>query len=357
MSALNIRNVRKVFGAVTVLDDIDLEAESGEFIILVGASGCGKSTLLNMIAGLDMPTSGTIHIAGRDVTRLPSKDRDIAMVFQSYALYPTMSVAGNIAFGLEMRKVPKAERDAAVARVARMLQIEPLLTRKPAQLSGGQRQRVAMGRALARNPKLFLFDEPLSNLDAKLRVEMRAEIKLLHQRTKTTTVYVTHDQVEAMTLGDRIAVMRAGHVEQFGTPQQIYEAPATRFVAEFIGSPSMNFLPVEHRDGALLCAHIALSTTEAQRAALQTGGSGASTRLLYGVRPEALSLSSHGVPGSVKMVEPTGPDTYMLIDTELGTLTARLPGTRMHRAGEHVLVSWPSSHVHLFDAATERRFA
>jgi multiple sugar transport system ATP-binding protein len=301
MSALNIRNVRKVFGAVTVLDDIDLEAESGEFIILVGASGCGKSTLLNMIAGLDMPTSGTIHIAGRDVTRLPSKDRDIAMVFQSYALYPTMSVAGNIAFGLEMRKVPKAERDAAVARVARMLQIEHLL--------------------------------------------------------KTTTVYVTHDQVEAMTLGDRIAVMRAGHVEQFGTPQQIYEAPATRFVAEFIGSPSMNFLPVEHRDGALLCAHIVLSTTEAQRAALQTGGSGASTRLLYGVRPEALSLSSHGVPGSVKMVEPTGPDTYMLIDTELGTLTARLPGTRMHRAGEHVLVSWPSSQVHLFDAATERRVA
>jgi multiple sugar transport system ATP-binding protein len=355
MSALSIRNLRKVFGKVTVLDDIDLDAESGQFIILVGASGCGKSTLLNMIAGLDTPTAGTISIAGRDVTSLPSKDRDIAMVFQSYALYPTMSVAGNIAFGLEMRKVPRAERDAAIARVAKMLQIEHLLTRKPAQLSGGQRQRVAMGRALARNPKLFLFDEPLSNLDAKLRVEMRAEIKLLHQRTRTTTVYVTHDQVEAMTLGDRIAVMRGGHIEQFGSPQQIYETPATRFVAEFIGSPSMNFLPVERRGGALFCAHVALAVGESQRSALQSGGPAAPSKLLYGVRPEALSLSSHGVPGSVKMVEPTGPDTYMLIDTELGTLTARLAGTPPQRAGDHVLVSWPSSQVHLFDAVTERR--
>ena len=354
MSALSIRNVRKVFGAVTVLDNIDLEAESGEFIILVGASGCGKSTLLNMIAGLDVPTSGTIHIADRDVTHLPSKDRDIAMVFQSYALYPTMSVAQNISFGLEMRKVPKPERDKAIARVAKMLQIEHLLDRKPAQLSGGQRQRVAMGRALARDPKLFLFDEPLSNLDAKLRVEMRAEIKLLHQRTRTSTVYVTHDQVEAMTLGDRIAVMRGGHIEQFDTPEAIYGRPATKFVAEFIGSPAMNFLPVERRDGALFCAHIALATTDAQRAALQAGSS---DKLLYGVRPEALSLSAHGVPGSVKMVEPTGPDTYMLIDTELGTLTARLPGVPTHRAGEHVLVSWPSTHVHLFDAASERRVA
>jgi multiple sugar transport system ATP-binding protein len=354
MSALSIRNVRKVFGAVTVLDDINLEAESGEFIILVGASGCGKSTLLNMIAGLDVPTSGSIHIADRDVTRLPSKDRDIAMVFQSYALYPTMSVAQNISFGLEMRKVPKPERDKAIARVAKMLQIEHLLDRKPAQLSGGQRQRVAMGRALARDPKLFLFDEPLSNLDAKLRVEMRAEIKLLHQRTRTSTVYVTHDQVEAMTLGDRIAVMRGGHIEQFDTPEAIYGRPATKFVAEFIGSPAMNFLPVQRRDGALFCHHIALATSEEQRDALHAGGP---PELLYGVRPEALSLSAHGVPGSVKMVEPTGPDTYMLIDTELGTLTARLPGVPTHRAGEHVLVSWPSSHVHLFDAASERRVA
>jgi multiple sugar transport system ATP-binding protein len=245
MGALSIRNVRKSFGAVSILKGIDIEIEEGEFLILVGPSGCGKSTLLSMIAGLDVPTTGSIHIGDRDVTHELPKDRDIAMVFQSYALYPNMNVAENIAFALEMRKVPKAERAAAVERVAAMLQIGHLLDRKPGQLSGGQRQRVAMGRALARNPKLFLFDEPLSNLDAKLRVEMRAEIKLLHQRTRTTTVYVTHDQVEAMTLGDRIAVMRDGMVQQFGTPDDIYTRPATRFVAEFIGSPAMNMLAVD----------------------------------------------------------------------------------------------------------------
>ncbi len=352
MSALSIRNVRKVFGKTTVLEDIDLEAESGEFIILVGASGCGKSTLLNMIAGLDVPTSGTIHIAERDVTHLPSKDRDIAMVFQSYALYPTMSVAENIAFGLEMRKVPKPERDKAIARVAKMLQIEHLLGRKPAQLSGGQRQRVAMGRALARDPKLFLFDEPLSNLDAKLRVEMRAEIKLLHQRTQVTTVYVTHDQVEAMTLGDRIAVMRGGRIEQLGSPGDIYGRPATRYVAEFIGSPAMNFIAAERRGDALVCADIALTMTDAQQVALRRSEA---PKLLYGVRPEALSLSAHGLPGSIKMIEPTGPDTYALVDTAVGTLTARVPGSLAHRVGAHVLVSWASTQTHLFDAASERR--
>jgi multiple sugar transport system ATP-binding protein len=266
MSALNIRNVRKVFGAVTVLDDIDLEAESGEFIILVGASGCGKSTLLNMIAGLDMPTSGTIHIAGRDVTRLPSKDRDIAMVFQSYALYPTMSVAGNIAFGLEMRKVPKAERDAAVARVARMLQIEPLLTRKPAQLSGGQRQRVAMGRALARNPKLFLFDEPLSNLDAKLRVEMRAELIALQRKTGLTTIYVTHDQEEANATADRMAVLDQGHIQQVGAPLDLYDRPANRFVAGFLGAANLIDGTIAQESGRTVfrAAVFALALTEPQ---------------------------------------------------------------------------------------------
>jgi multiple sugar transport system ATP-binding protein len=352
MSALSIRNVRKVFGKTTVLEDIDLEAESGQFIILVGASGCGKSTLLNMIAGLDVPTSGTIHIDERDVTQVPSKDRDIAMVFQSYALYPTMTVAQNIAFGLEMRKVPLPERKKAIARVSKMLQIEHLLDRKPAQLSGGQRQRVAMGRALARDPKLFLFDEPLSNLDAKLRVEMRAEIKLLHQRTSTTTVYVTHDQVEAMTLGDRIAVMRAGRIEQFGAPDAIYNRPATRFVADFIGSPAMNFIHTERREGALMCGDVALAVTPTQQAALDAG---AAAKVLYGVRPEALSLAAHGVPGSIKMIEPTGPDTYALVDTALGTLTARVPGTLTQRAGDHVMLNWSATHSHLFDAASERR--
>jgi|APDOM4702015118_1054815.scaffolds.fasta_scaffold53032_2 multiple sugar transport system ATP-binding protein len=352
MSALSIRNVRKVFGKTTVLEDIDLDAESGQFIILVGASGCGKSTLLNMIAGLDVPTSGTIHIADRDVTHVPSKDRDIAMVFQSYALYPTMTVAQNIAFGLEMRKVPLPEREKAIARVSKMLQIEHLLDRKPAQLSGGQRQRVAMGRALARDPKLFLFDEPLSNLDAKLRVEMRAEIKLLHQRTQTTTVYVTHDQVEAMTLGDRIAVMRGGRIEQFGAPDVIYNRPATRFVADFIGSPAMNFIAGERRGDALVSGDVVLTLTDAQQVALRRSDA---SKVLYGVRPESVSFAAHGLPGSIKMIEPTGPETYVLIDTALGTLTSRVPGTLAQRAGDHVLVTWASAHTHLFDTGTERR--
>jgi multiple sugar transport system ATP-binding protein len=354
MSALSIRNVRKVFAKTTVLEDIHIEAESGEFIILVGASGCGKSTLLSLIAGLDTPTAGTIHIDGRDVTHTPSKDRDIAMVFQSYALYPTMSVAQNIAFGLEMRKVPPPARAKAIARVAKMLQIEHLLERKPAQLSGGQRQRVAMGRALARDPKLFLFDEPLSNLDAKLRVEMRAEIKLLHQRTRTTTVYVTHDQVEAMTLGDRIAVMRGGHIEQFDTPDAIYRRPATTFVAEFIGSPAMNFIAAR-RDGAgLVAGDIGLAISDAQAAALKASPA---DKVLYGVRPEALCLSSHGLPGSIKMIEPTGPDTYAVVDTALGALTARVPGALEQRVGEHVLLTWPAAQAHVFDAATCHRIA
>src|SRR5471032_2879837 len=268
MGALTIANVRKTFGNVEILKGIDIEVEAGEFLILVGSSGCGKSTLLNMIAGLDVPTAGTIHIGDRDVTNLAPKDRDIAMVFQSYALYPNMNVAQNIAFGLEMRKVPKDKRDEAVQRVAKMLQIVPLLDRKPGQLSGGQRQRVAMGRALARNPLLFLFDEPLSNLDAKLRVELRAEIKLLHQRTKTTTVYVTHDQIEAITLGDRIAVMKDGRVLQLGTPDDIYARPATRFVAQFIGSPAMNMLEATRSATGVPINGVELPLSEPQRAAL-----------------------------------------------------------------------------------------
>jgi multiple sugar transport system ATP-binding protein len=352
-TALSIRNVRKVFGKATViLDDIHLEVAAGEFVILVGPSGCGKSTLLNMIAGLDTPTDGNITIGGRDVTNVPSKDRDIAMVFQSYALYPNMNVAANIAFALEMRKIPKADRDAAVQRVAKMLQIEHLLERKPAALSGGQRQRVAMGRALARDPKLFLFDEPLSNLDAKLRVEMRAEIKLLHQRTHTTTVYVTHDQVEAMTLGDRIAVMRAGRIEQLGTPQTIYERPATRFVAEFIGSPSMNLFACERHAGGLRANGTELPLSETQRTVL-----GDADALLYGLRPENVALAEAGVPGTVIMVEPTGPETYALIDTALGHLLARAPGRMIQRAGDAVHLVWRPEDAHLFDARSERRLA
>ncbi len=242
MGALAIKNVTKSFGDTHILKGIDIEIDDGQFLILVGPSGCGKSTLMNIIAGLEGPTTGEVHIGGRVVNNISPKDRDIAMVFQSYALYPTMNVRQNIAFGLETRKVPKKEQDEVIQRVAKMLQMDHLLDRKPGQLSGGQRQRVAMGRALARDPILFLFDEPLSNLDAKLRVEMRTEIKQLHQRLKTTMVYVTHDQIEAMTLGDRIAVMKDGIIQQFGSPQEIYERPSNLFVASFIGSPSMNFI-------------------------------------------------------------------------------------------------------------------
>jgi multiple sugar transport system ATP-binding protein len=353
MGALAIRNIHKTYNdKVHILKGIDLEINAGEFLILVGPSGCGKSTLLSMIAGLDHPTRGSIHIGERDVTNLPSKDRDIAMVFQSYALYPNMTVAQNIAFGLEIRKVPKPERKAAVDRVSAMLQIGHLLDRKPGQLSGGQRQRVAMGRALARDPKLFLFDEPLSNLDAKLRVEMRAEIKLLHQRTQTTTVYVTHDQVEAMTLGDRIAVMKDGLVQQFGTPTQIYKHPANRFVAEFIGSPAMNMVDAMHTGNALIANGLELSITEAQRAALQAH---ARVELVYGLRPESISFSAQGLPGTLSMIEPTGPETYATVDTAVGQLTARVPGVLQARSGDAVHLQWPADQSHLFDRASGQR--
>jgi multiple sugar transport system ATP-binding protein len=352
MGALSIRNVRKSYGPVEILKGIDIEVENGEFLILVGPSGCGKSTLLSMIAGLDTPTSGSIHIADRDVTYALPKDRDIAMVFQSYALYPNMNVGQNIAFGLEMRNVPKAQRQEAIQRVSKMLQIEHLLDRKPGQLSGGQRQRVAMGRALARNPKLFLFDEPLSNLDAKLRVEMRAEIKLLHQRTATTTVYVTHDQVEAMTLGDRIAVMRDGLVQQFGTPDDIYSRPATRFVAEFIGSPAMNIIDSERAANGLSAKGVELLLNDAQRGALQSvNGAGIS----YGLRPESLSFAEQGLAGTISMLEPTGPETYAMVETAVGKLTARVAGKVHQHVGDSVHLRWQPEDAHLFDAKSEQR--
>jgi multiple sugar transport system ATP-binding protein len=346
MGALTIANVRKTFGHVEILKGIDIDIDAGEFLILVGPSGCGKSTLLNIIAGLELPTDGSVSIGEREVTYEAPKDRDIAMVFQSYALYPNMNVAQNIAFGLEMRKVPKEKREEAVQRVAKMLQITQLLDRKPGQLSGGQRQRVAMGRALARDPKLFLFDEPLSNLDAKLRVEMRAEIKLLHQRTKTTTVYVTHDQVEAMTLGDRIAVMNGGKVEQFGTPEDIYARPATRFVAEFIGSPAMNMIPAVRAGAGVSANGVDLPITAAQRDALQKNSAG---KLTYGLRPEAAQFSSDGVPGTLRFTEPTGPETYATVETGVGLLTLRVPGYMSAKVGDAVHVKWAAEATHLFD--------
>ncbi len=355
MGALGIRQIHKTYAGNThILKGIDLEIEAGEFLILVGPSGCGKSTLLSIIAGLDAPTSGSVHIGEREVTNLPSKDRDIAMVFQSYALYPNMTVAQNIAFGLELRKVPKAEREATVQRVAQMLQLQALLGRKPGQLSGGQRQRVAMGRALARDPALFLFDEPLSNLDAKLRVEMRAEIKRLHQRTKTTTVYVTHDQVEAMTLGDRIAVMKDGLVQQFGTPEQIYGSPANRFVAEFIGSPAMNFIDAATgASGGVEAGGLVMPCDPSRHPALPAQAAG--TKLLYGLRPENIVFADAGLEGVLELIEPTGPETYAEVATPLGLLTVRVPGTLRDRVGEAVHLQWGAESVHLFDAEGARR--
>ena len=256
MATLELRNVNKTYGKglPDTLKNIELKINDGEFLILVGPSGCGKSTLMNCIAGLETISGGSILVDDTDISGMSPKDRDIAMVFQSYALYPTMNVRDNIAFGLKIRKMSAPAIDEEVARVSKLLQIEHLLTRKPGQLSGGQQQRVAMGRALARRPKIDLFDEPLSNLDAKLRVEMRTEMKLMHQRLKTTTVYVTHDQIEAMTLGDKVAVMKDGIIQQFGTPNQIYNDPANLFVASFIGSPPMNFIPLrlQRQDGRLL---------------------------------------------------------------------------------------------------------
>ncbi len=341
MASLGIHNIRKTYGKnVEVLKGINLDIADGEFLILVGGSGCGKSTLLNMIAGLETVTEGEITIGGKRVNDLPPKDRDIAMVFQSYALYPSMSVRQNIAFGLSLRKVPQAEQDATIARVAKLLQIEPLLDRKPAQLSGGQRQRVAMGRALAREPQIFLFDEPLSNLDAKLRVEMRSEIKLLHKRLGITTVYVTHDQIEAMTLGDKIAVMKDGVVQQFGTPDDIYSKPVNTFVASFMGSPPMNLIPatlvvddgtlwaefsvgsgVNPADevfGRLPLHGFNLSDIQADIQAMP--GAGAS--VLLGLRPEHMTdvgrtrIDAPRLHVRVDLAEPTGADT--LIFTTLG---------------------------------------
>ncbi len=353
-AALKISGIRKCFGkgdnTVEVLKRIDIDVAPGEFLILVGPSGCGKSTLLNIIAGLEEPTEGSISIGERNVVGVPPAQRDIAMVFQSYALYPTMSVAENIGFALEIRKVPKAERQARIAEVAAMLQIEHLLDRRPSQLSGGQRQRVAMGRALARNPQLFLFDEPLSNLDAKLRVEMRAEIKRLHQLSGITSVYVTHDQVEAMTLGSRIAVMKGGVLQQLGTPDEIYNRPANTYVATFIGSPTMNL--IEGRAtvaGQLMVAGAQLSLIAPVND---------KKAILLGLRPEHIRLSDSATwRGVVNLVEPTGADTYVVVDTPAGKVTVRAaPQTRV-RPGDAVGLDIQADHVTWFDQTSTLRMS
>ena len=369
MSSLSIRGIRKVYtNGVEVLKGIDIEIKDGQFLILVGGSGSGKSTLLNMVAGLESVTSGEILIDGKVVNELPPKDRDIAMVFQSYALYPSMTVRENIAFGLNVKKVPKAEQEEIVARVAETLQITHLLDRRPAQLSGGQRQRVAMGRAISRKPSLFLFDEPLSNLDAKLRVEMRAEIKLLHQRLKATIVYVTHDQIEAMTMGDLIAVMKDGVVQQLGTPQEIYDNPANLFVAGFIGSPSMNFITVkpliEGNEVFVAIENAGKSLRLALPFAAEKLRSYAGRDVILGVRPEQITdmSSAHGDVGQelgclIDLVEPTGPDTLLTTRLNGAAVTCRTHPREAVLPGQTMQLSFNLSKAAMFDPANGERIA
>ncbi|MBB3659803.1 multiple sugar transport system ATP-binding protein [Rhizobium sp. BK650] len=354
MATLSLKNIRKSYGALEVLHGIDVELEDGGFLVLLGPSGCGKSTLLNIIAGLDDSSSGDIAIGGRSVSALPPKDRNIAMVFQSYALYPTMSVERNIGFGLEMRGVPADQRREAVTQAADMLQVAHLLDRKPANLSGGQRQRVAMGRAIVRNPDLFLFDEPLSNLDAKLRVEMRTEIKRLHERLGTSIVYVTHDQIEAMTLATKVAVMKGGHLQQLADPRTVYERPANMFVASFIGSPAMNFL----RGRVVKSERGWQFSAEGVGLELEAGKSELTERdLILGVRPEELKIvQGHGAfRGVIDVVEPTGPDTILTTVIGRQTVIARVGPRFSGKRGDPVAFAVDASSVNLFDAETQLR--
>ncbi len=356
MAELKIRDVRKNFGAVEVLKGINLEVRSGEFIALVGPSGCGKSTLLNIIAGLEKATSGDVVIGDRVVNSVAPKDRDIAMVFQSYALYPTMTVRENMMFGMEARGVPRDQREVALKRVSSLLQIDQLLKRKPGQLSGGQRQRVAMGRALVRDPALFLFDEPLSNLDAKLRVEMRGEIKKLHQTIGKTTVYVTHDQVEAMTLSSRIAVMHKGELQQLDEPQKIYDHPANMFVAGFMGSPAMNFLAAKLVGrGKTQIAELGQDTALTLRGAVD-GLDGQS--IIVGIRPEHLSRArgktANAIETTVTLVEPTGSETHVVSRFGNKEITSSFAPSQSPKLGEAVRLAVDMERVCIFDARTER---
>lgn len=369
MSSLTISDVTKKFGSVEVLQGISLGIESGEFLVLVGPSGCGKSTLLNLIAGLETATTGEIKIGDRVVNNVRPKNRDIAMVFQSYALYPNMNVRQNIAFGLETRKVPKPQIQETIERVANMLQIHELLDRKPSQLSGGQRQRVAMGRALARDPAIFLFDEPLSNLDAKLRVEMRTEIKLLHKRINTTIVYVTHDQIEAMTLADRIAIMKDGIIQQFDTPQAVYDNPSNLFTAGFIGSPSMNFIPCQvtrhnnHNGVTLETGNSRSYFLPIEKPGMELD-SWIEREVILGIRPEKISHGFfeqeadhqiHEIESVVEVLEPTGPDTLVFVQINGKEVTCRVNPNNIKFPGETMKLMIDMSNALLFNPETGSR--
>ena len=356
MATVTFKKIEKAYGSVKVLHGISFDISDGEFVVLVGPSGCGKSTLLRMLAGLEEITGGEILIDDKVVNDLESKDRDIAMVFQSYALYPHMTVRDNMAFSLKLRKADAKVTAERVANAARILNLDTLLDRYPKELSGGQRQRVAMGRAIVRDPKVFLFDEPLSNLDAKLRVAMRAEIKDLHQRLKTTTVYVTHDQIEAMTMADRIVVMHDGIIEQIGTPLDLYDRPGNLFVAQFIGSPSMNVF-----QGALQRSGDA-TTVAALGSAWPVSGLGAGTpgqTVHYGIRPGDLTLADAGIGAAVVVVEPTGAETELLLQIGQGSdaqkLVLVLHGRTGAQPGDTVHLAIDASKAHVFDSASGQR--
>jgi len=364
MSNLRLHGLCKDFGTLRVLHDIDFEVEPGEFVALVGPSGCGKSTLLAIIAGLEDTTEGEIELDGRVVNELSPKDRNIAMVFQNYALYPTMSVRENLTFGLSIRRVPKDEQARTVQRVAELLDIVPLLDRKPSQLSGGQRQRVAMGRALVRDPSLFLFDEPLSNLDAKLRVRMRSEIKKLHQRLGITTVYVTHDQTEAMTLSTRIAVMNGGRVQQFATPSEIYSRPANVFVASFIGSVPMNVLPARLEAGPGGGAAALALPQEGGEARLPVTLSGPGRAspprdCLFGIRAERIEIVPEPGAGDlaavVDLLEPLGPETVVTLRLGGETVVTSVPAERVLNVDQRVGLRFAARGACLFDRENEAR--
>jgi multiple sugar transport system ATP-binding protein len=348
MASVDIRDVRKAYGATRVIHGVSVDIQDGEFVILVGPSGCGKSTLLRMIAGLENITGGEIRIGSRVVNNVPPKERDIAMVFQNYALYPHMTVADNMAFSLKLKSAPKSEIASKVNRAAEILGLTPLLDRYPRQLSGGQRQRVAMGRAIVRDPQVFLFDEPLSNLDAKLRVSMRGEIKALHQRLKTTTVYVTHDQIEAMTMADKIVVMHDGVVEQIGAPLDLYDRPVNLFVAGFIGSPAMNVL-----EGRLGSSGVSVGglTLPVQNAPAASDG----RPVHYGIRPEHFRLTGDGMPAEVIVVEPTGSETQVVARAGGQEITCVFRERVSARPGEIIHILPDPALVHLFDKETGRR--
>ncbi|MBO1042258.1 ABC transporter ATP-binding protein [Brucella pituitosa] len=352
MASVELHSIRKCYGNVEVIPNVDLKIADEEFVALVGPSGCGKSTLLRMIAGLEQITAGDLLIGDRNVNRANPSDRDVAMVFQNYALYPHMTVFDNIAFNLQLAGRPKAEIKERVADAARMLDLTDLLERKPHQLSGGQRQRVAMGRAVVRKPSVFLFDEPLSNLDAKLRVLMRAEIKELHQKVRTTSIYVTHDQIEAMTLADRVVVLNKGRIEQQGTPMELYTRPANVFVAGFIGSPSMNFLQASiERDASGSVARIGEAVLPLPEGALQAG-----QKIILGMRPEHLQIGSKGgLPAKVRLVEPTGAQTHIVLEVGDEKLTATVEGETHYAAGDKVGLNISSHRMHLFDHSSKVR--